>query len=901
MLVVGKKRLLVGLILNQFFRNVTFYIKQVAFFVWRFNTRKRGKVLITFKLAIAYMKKQKGKTIALLSCISLSVILIFSMIVIRDSGYDSQIQEAKDLHGDYQVWFEGIDIDKVKKLENDNEVKKSSKVQYFCEAVNKASGVKVDVNSFNIDFIESLNYKMIGKKPLKDGEIVIEKEALSQMGISDPLNKSIDLMLINKYLDDKGANQIDSVNKTFKIVGLIEKSDRYYSSISNSIGGFNAQAYVHKEANYPLKTENTYKGTILLKNEKNTTKFLSKMEKELNLSYDYLHQNAEVSTAKSFKIMSTKNIENIKNTILLVSVSSLVIYNIFNIILKDMIIQIGLMRAIGMSKKKIKLMFVELSLVYIVLGTLIGMLGGIVLSYIGVRLAYGYSTTLTIRALSIICSFIVSTLSVSISSFIVIRKAMKMSIIASIKSSEKYERKSKIKKIKINKTHENIIRNIACGNIWRNKSRSIITMLAITMVGTMFILHFGIKSHLKHNIEEGIVGGIWGMSYGSVDKTISGSFNGTESLFYRLDKNIIEKINNIDGVESIEPNFFNLDGHILLSKDKISKDYQDELDRRNELFQEEYNNEYPLLIRGYSDELLKSRESFIEEGENLINTKEGQYKKVILVNNTNSLVTNSFEAKVIEDAKVGDIIEIKIPVYKDNIEKYETINVEVSAIMKEVYASSQDGNLGVYGAQVIFREDDYRELTNQKDYNKLYVITKKDKTYSVEKALEELTKNYANTSIGGKGEDLKVVGAYQNSEDRLAVIYQSLILLILCVNSIFIMRSNIIARRKEISTLRALGMSIKDIKKTLIIESEFYGVAASIIGAIIATINYNLGILRANKSLRAGSFERTIAHNIPLNQILILFAIFIIIGFISVYLSKDKIEGAITEGISEND
>ncbi|MEG1141103.1 MAG: FtsX-like permease family protein [Clostridia bacterium] len=857
--------------------------------------------MVTFKLAIAYMKKQKGKTTALLSCIALSVTLIFSMLVIRDSGYDSQIQEAKDLHGDYQVWFQGIDIDKVNQLENDSEVKESSKVKYLSEAVNKESGVKVNVNSFDIDFIESLNYKMIGREPLKDGEIVIEKEAVNQMGISDPLNKNIDLMLINKYLDGNGANQINSTNKTFKIVGLIEKPDRYYSSASNSIGGFNAQAYVYEQINYPIKTENTYKGTIFLKNEKNITKFLNNKQKELNLSYDYLRENDEVSTAKLFKNASINNIENIKKTILLVIVSSLVIYNIFNIILKDMIIQIGLMRAIGMSKNKIKLMFTNLSLIYIVLGTLIGIVCGTIVSYIGVRLVYGYSTTLTISKISIIYSFIVSMLAVSISSFIVIKKAIKISIIDSIKSSEKYEKKSKARKVKINKTHKSIIRSIASRNVWRNKSRTIISMIAITMVSSMFILNFGIKSHLKDNIEEGITGGIWGMSYGSVDKAVGGSLNGTDSLFYKLDKNMIEKINNIDGVESIEPNFFSLDGYILLSKDKISKAYQDELNRRNELFQEKHNNEYPLLIRGYSDELLKSRESFIEDGENLINTKEGQYKKVMLVNNTNSQVTHSFEAKIIQNAKVGDIIDIKIPVYKDNVEKYETIKVEVSAIMKETYASSQDGNVGVGGAQIIFREDDYRQLTNQNEYNKVYIMTKKGKMYPVEKELEELTNNYANTEIGGKGEDLKLVGSQQNSEDRLSAIYQCLILLILCVNSIFIMRSNIITRRKELSTLRALGMSIKDIKKTLIIESQFYGVVASIIGAIIATINYNIGILRANKTLIAGSFERTIAYKIPFNQIFILFAIFIIIGFMAVYLSKDKIEVAITDGISEND
>lgn len=330
--------------------------------------------MITFKLAISYMKKQRGKTVALLSSIALAVMLIFSMNVIRDSGYDSQIKEAKDLHGDYQVWFEGINIDKANKLENDNEVKKSSKVKYFCESVNKENGVKLDLNSFDGNFIDSLNYKMKGREPEKDGEIVIEKEAAKQMGISNPLNKNIDLMLMNRYVDNNGSNQIDSENKTFKIVGVLEKPDRYYSSTSNSIGGIRTQAFVYKEAKFPIKTKETYKGTIYLKSEKNTSKFLSKMEKEQGLSWDYLNENTEVNTAKMLKNMSVNNMENIKRIILLVIVSSLVIYNIFNIILQDMIIQVGLMRAIGMSKKKIKLIFVELSAMYIVLGTVIGIL-----------------------------------------------------------------------------------------------------------------------------------------------------------------------------------------------------------------------------------------------------------------------------------------------------------------------------------------------------------------------------------------------------------------------------------------------------------------------------------------------------------------------------------------------
>jgi len=116
------------------------------------------------------------------------------------------------------------------------------------------------------------------------------------------------------------------------------------------------------------------------------------------------------------------------------------------------------------------------------------------------------------------------------------------------------------------------------------------------------------------------------------------------------------------------------------------------------------------------------------------------------------------------------------------------------------------------------------------------------------------------------------------------------------------MRSNIITRRKEIATLRAIGMSTKSIRKILIIESQLYGMVASIIGSVIAIVYHNYRIVKTNKVLLAGGYIRTIEPDIPLVQVIILFAIFIVMGFISVYVSKDKIEGvSIVESLSQND
>lgn len=854
--------------------------------------------MTTFKLAVSYMKRQKGKTIALLSCIVLAVMLIFSMIVIRDSGYDSQIREAKDLHGDYHIWFEGLEKDKTQDLTNEEGISKSNTSKELCEVVDKESGVKLYLNSFDKGFISSLGYKIDGREPIKDGEIVIEKEAASQMGTSNPLNKNIDLMLLNKYVDDNEINHMDSANKTFKVVGVIEKPDKYYDK---SRYGVTLRAFVYKDSNLPIKIKDTYNGTIYLKSEKNIPKFITKMTKKIDTNIFNLHENGEVDLAKNQRQNSKFSKENIINSVLLVIVSTIVIYNIFNIIFQDMISQIGLMKSIGMSNKKVRNMLIIMSFIYIILGTLLGIVFGMIFSYVGLRVVYGYSSMLTIQISSIICSFAVSIISVFISSFILIKKSRKMSIIEAIRSSDKYEKKSKNNNKKIDGKSKNLLISMATRNLWRNKPRTILTILAITLVGIMFILNLGAKSLLKKNMEEGITGGSWSMSYGSVDKTVEGDSRSSESLFYKLDNNLIQKVKDMKGVRYVEPHFYNHRGHILLSKDKLSKAYQDELDRKNSSYQEEHNNEYPLLIRGYSDDMLKQRQGFIEKGENILSPTSGKYKKVILVNNTNSQVTHSFDAKIIDDVKIGDIIEIRLPVYRDGIEKYESFKVEVGAIMKESYAAGQDGNTQAQGAQIIFRENDYKELTGQKEYNKLFVIAEKGQLYSVGRRLEEITKNYGSTEINGKGEELKLIGMQQSSEERLSVIYQLLTILILAVNIIFIMRSNIITRRRELATLRAIGMSIKSIKKILIIESQLYGMVASIIGSVSATVYHNYGLAKTNKVLLAGGYTRTIEPNIPFTQIIILFAIFIVMGFISIYVSKDKIEGTtITEGILQN-
>ncbi|MBW4874998.1 MAG: FtsX-like permease family protein, partial [Paeniclostridium sp.] len=257
-------------------------------------------------------------------------------------------------------------------------------------------------------------------------------------------------------------------------------------------------------------------------------------------------------------------------------------------------------------------------------------------------------------------------------------------------------------------------------------------------------------------------------------------------------------------------------------------------------------------------------------------------------------------SNLMSGVKVGDVLEIKLPVYKNGLEKYENFKVQVAGIMKDTYISSQDGDSTFKGGQIILKEEDYKELTNQKDYNRLFIMSQKDKLSSVEKELEKIVKSHFFTSIGGKNEDKKLTDELNGPEERLNAIHQFLMFIILSVNIIFIVRSNIIAREKELSIFRAIGMSSKSLKKIILLESTLYGLISSILSTIVATILYNRHISRMNNISLDGGFTNTVEHHIPFKYIIMFFIISVVMCLISVYFSKDKLDKSnIVEGISK--
>ena len=76
-------------------------------------------MIVSIRLAIAYLKKQKGRTISLVTSIVLAVILVFTLNVIPESKSKHDIKKAYENFSDYHVEYSDINLETVEKFKKD--------------------------------------------------------------------------------------------------------------------------------------------------------------------------------------------------------------------------------------------------------------------------------------------------------------------------------------------------------------------------------------------------------------------------------------------------------------------------------------------------------------------------------------------------------------------------------------------------------------------------------------------------------------------------------------------------------------------------------------------------------------------------------------------------------------
>ncbi|MEG2786354.1 MAG: FtsX-like permease family protein [Romboutsia sp.] len=845
---------------------------------------------VSFRLAIAYLKKQKGRTLSLITSIALAVILVFTLNVVPESKNKQDIKEAYKNFSDYHVEYSDLNLETVDQLKNDKTIKVINDIINLGNAVSD-KGVSVSLNSYSKDFIDSYGYKLIkGNDPKNENEIVIEEKALKEMGLGDQLGQSIDFNIIKKYTDENNQNQIYNKDKSFKLVGIVKKPDGFYEeNLYYKVKAFTK--YTENQSILP-KELISHSGVL------NFTTSMAMADKAIakyKLDDERFRINVQLNEAiQNYDMYRYPQIK-IANKLIPMIAATLVIYNIFNIILIDMKKQIGMVRAIGMTKKNVRYMVCIQSFIVLLMGLALGFLLGIIVSFIGLRSIYNEHISIYISKESIIEPLIMAVVSVGIASIFTIYKCGKISPIEAIRST------NSSKSIKKDRFYHKLIRKVfgitgymAYKNIWRYKTRTILSILSISMTGFLFITNMVAFNQHAKNVDSlsPII-----TEMGESDIILSHNSNNSIEYFNEYTDDEVSKISKIDGVSELTKSM-STTGYLSSNKENISDYYK----QYNPIDSDESNLEIGTAIKGYDKSTLKELGKYLEDG-NIDNLKEeGDTISGVVSNHFYAGTEISNDAITLKDLKVGDVVEVKIPVINDKEVKYVNQKIKVAGLLNSDYILNVAGGTDSL-FQVILDENSFKNLTGKKGFNNISIKLQKDKEEEVVLKVKEIINEDDFKEMESKYENRKISTEGNEKLKKEVLVSVVLTMVISSINIGCIVITNTMIRVKEISTLRAIGMSMKNIKKIILKESIIYGVLSSIIAGVFSTYDTYKNMQRANEIFSQGlGIKQAYEFKVPVVEILQFGVAAILICVIAGYLAKNRVSKlSIVEGLKNEE
>lgn len=408
------------------------------------------------ELSKEYAKKSKLKRKIAVLTIALATCLLTSIGIFAYSMHCMFIDEAVEFTSLSYGAFTSVSKEQVGISKNHSKLKKVG------EIIN-AGDIKKDNNYINVsyqdkDALELNNIKLIkGKIPSKNYEIALDKwfMDLQNLDIGD------------KFKIDK---------EEFKVSGVISgnKHNKANKAVETLISKIYAEDKYYKNRSVIFTTEKDYK----------INETITSIGKDLDIKDKNIKINKSLVNLKEGSL--SENIPYIILTVIIVISSIVVIYNIFYISIIERIQTIGLLSCIGFTRKQIKKMIIKEGSIFAMIGIPLGIVLGYALSYLVIPMIQLNnpinikSSIYTVPVVSIIIF-----ITVYISTLKPARYASKIPPIELVRYSEG---NSKVFKVKKRESNKNVLSDLAFANLWRNKKRTLLTIISVTLSGMLFII-----------------------------------------------------------------------------------------------------------------------------------------------------------------------------------------------------------------------------------------------------------------------------------------------------------------------------------------------------------------------------------------------------------------------------
>lgn len=835
------------------------------------------KKLTVNTLAFGNLKHRKKQYAIMIIGIILAMVFSCSMILYFFSTYEAMDKEYKDNYGRQDVICNVVGSgEEVFKNVKERGLAKDYGVAHLLGWVyneNEAAGFPIAwlddkaKEYSNLFFIE-------GSYPTKDNEIAIEKTMLARLGIDAKVGDEITL---NFKIQDMDDFLNEPVQKTYTLVGIAADKHSNICGFSNNDKEYIPAAFVADNSAVDLGGKEKITAYIMAGESQNIYEAEGLLgvlraddhPDDENNRLNYFVDNPNEQAGFMNVLYESDNIYIVILVVALIVAAGVTIVNAFNTNLKDRKKQIGMLRAVGTTKKQIFIIFGReaffISLICVPIS--------IALSYLAVWLIFKISGTELVMAKSIWVlpiSAVLGMAVVMLSALIPLANAAAITPMQAIRDIEK-TRKMKTKKIKTQKSFDVSTllakRSLAFSKVSQiSVSIILIATISFSCLGFTYINYeranpYGYKfDYLVFDHYS-----LWNRY--SNEKYFADGFDETEFQ----DMSAIPYVSDIYGQKSICANI-QIDEYTDYFKcfnggdfkDKFYDEWDGDFTRLN------YDNYYEAFLSEYSDSYLERKEALGETKETVqidlsshdeqvleqfknadiegeINfDKIASGEEIILLAPLKAeycvqIDKRSFSHDKLLDGEkpakdyevifssecpyhVGDMLNITIATHEDEDDEGKPLDVElthkqvrIGAIVSPQVVADADFIAQETGFRLITSNQGMNHFMNGVKYNEIYLFADGEVNEDIEKVIQDELEPF---EIQNDAYILSNFEEQQRQQDSNDSIYYSLLALItICfVICASIVNNTLSARirenKKQIGTIRAFGANEAELVKS---------------------------------------------------------------------------------------
>lgn len=782
-------------------------------------------------LTARYLKKHRGRTILTLVGIIIAIAMFTCIGSIYYSGINSEIERAKK-DGDFEVVFYNASKDKVNILASNAEIKNGGIV--------KEEGILQIDNSQLTESLRKLNIKAYDGAAFKDiFRIKIAEGRFPQNSSEIIVDKKFYTILKDKKIGDT-------------LIGELGSKEGVTSQCQYTVvGSYESEAVTNLAISYldikASEESNKYSYFANLKQKKGKVDLASKIAKANSVKLD-VHSSLLYLLGEGPDKEKNNDLEKVFGLIagFVVLCTVVVIYNAFNISVMERIRHFGILRSIGATKSQIRrLVFKEaaiMSVIAVPMGVLIGF-AGIMITFNLIMDGFLGTFEIGFYPQVIIVAAALGIVTVFVSAFFPARTASKVSPIDAIRGTmvvkgDKVKGRSGLWAKLIFKFEG----QVAYKNIKRSRKRFYITCISLVISVVMFVffsnfIDIYIQSNkiLMQNIK------------------IEAAFTQQDKDGPSLSRKVGEDISSFEGIKEIfKANFsvipYSIDKSKVndnfvtsIKKLKTTKEYKDKYIINGTQLAGYDENTFRLLTE--ENKLKIDYESFNKNNEIIIFHKAGGFDE------DNKRFYGGFTKY-----KVGD--EITLPILNNKylkepkeeelkklIDSGKTITFKVAGVVDyEVINNSLI--FDSYG--MIVSSENYEKLTGE---DGLGIIAVNFESVDYSSKYYEKFNIIADENKAGYYDVYTLKKQSDNMQNQMMILvygFIGLIILISTVNIINTVTINLLVKKREYATFKAIGMTKGQFKKLVLLEGALFGIIACIIGLPLAFLLTYFGVVQSN-------------------------------------------------------